>query len=832
MAQTLPDFSTIKVSSLSDQQIESLMKQAKAMGYSESDILTLARSQGVNAQDLALLNERFGRVKSMRASQAKANPVGDVRMRQPYVDSLQMVDKGATSIYGLDIFRRGSFLTFQTSLNQPTPKDYVLGPGDELFIDIYGASESYYQTQVTPEGTIILENLGVIALNGLSVEQAERKIRQRVATVYEGMKGERPNTFLSLSLGQVRSVGVNVIGQVQIPGTYNLSALNTVFNALYAAGGITENGSLRQVKHFRKGKLISSIDIYDYLQRGYAEGDNRLESGDVILVPPYTNRVTLTGAVKVSGKFELLESETLADLLNYAGGFTENALNGTIKLKRISNGQKRVADILSDQYEVFTIKNGDEYTVQTVLNRYTNRVVIQGAVFRPGNYAITDNLGLADLIKKSDGLRPDAFLDRAIIRRAKEDLTFETISVNLRDVLANRQTVILQREDVVTVFSKNELKEEHFIEVLGEVNKPGVLGFADNTSLKDALLMAGGLSNAAFGGSIEVSRRLYSDDSDGFGISKTFAFTVDQSGLATEAESFILSPYDQVYVRRNPNYKKQQLVTIEGQVRSPGQYAIRTQGERISDLLNRAGGINAFAFVEGATLIRKTEFYEEPTDIEQQIDQLIKLEAKFQKTPDLLTEAEQSLLKSINEDIAELEKRRESNQNLSSFAKRERLKEVIERNALTDNIQLKQAEAIGIDLQSIINEPGSVSDLLLEDGDVLIIPKKSETVRLRGKLLYPTTTRFVKGKSLKYYINSAGGFDFRAKKKGTYVVYANGEVARTRSFLFMKFYPKPAPGAEIIVPTKPLAVPVRVQDVLAITSSLATLALVINQISN
>ncbi|MEC7752877.1 MAG: SLBB domain-containing protein [Bacteroidota bacterium] len=832
MAQTLPDFSTIKVSSLSDQQIESLMKQAKAMGYSESDILTLAQSQGVNAQDLALLNERFGRVKSMRASQAKVNPVGDVRMRQPYVDSLQMVDKGATSIYGLDIFRRGSFLTFQTSLNQPTPKDYVLGPGDELFIDIYGASESYYQTQVTPEGTIILENLGVIALNGLSVEQAERKIRQRVATVYEGMKGERPNTFLSLSLGQVRSVGVNVIGQVQIPGTYNLSALNTVFNALYAAGGITENGSLRQVKHFRKGKLISSIDIYDYLQRGYAEGDNRLESGDVILVPPYTNRVTLTGAVKVSGKFELLESETLADLLNYAGGFTENALNGTIKLKRISDDQKRVADILSDQYEVFTIKNGDEYTVQTVLNRYTNRVVIQGAVFRPGNYAITDNLGLADLIKKSDGLRPDAFLDRAIIRRAKEDLTFETISVNLRDVLENRQTVILQREDVVTVFSKNELKEEHFIEVLGEVNKPGVLGFADNTSLKDALLMAGGLSNAAFGGSIEVSRRLYSDDSDGFGISKTFAFTVDQSGLATEAESFILSPYDQVYVRRNPNYKKQQLVTIEGQVRSPGQYAIRTQGERISDLLNRAGGINAFAFVEGATLIRKTEFYEEPTDIEQQIDQLIKLEAKFQKTPDLLTEAEQSLLKSINEDIAELEKRRESNQNLSSFAKRERLKEVIERNALTDNIQLKQAEAIGIDLQSIINEPGSVSDLLLEDGDVLIIPKKSETVRLRGKLLYPTTTRFVKGKSLKYYINSAGGFDFRAKKKGTYVVYANGEVARTRSFLFMKFYPKPAPGAEIIVPTKPLAVPVRVQDVLAITSSLATLALVINQISN
>lgn len=830
-AQTLPDFSSVNVSSLSDQQIENYLKQARAMGYSEQDLLTLAKSQGLSASDLSLLNDRISSIKTLRVGQSQGSPIESTRMRAPYFDSLEMVSKIATDIYGLDIFRKGSFLSFQTNQNIPTPENYVLGSGDEIFIDIYGASESYYQAEINPDGTILLENIGPISLSGLTVSEAKARVNSRLGNLYEGLKGSAPNTFLNLSLGQVRSVNVNVVGQVSIPGTYNLSALNTVFNALYAAGGVSENGTLREIKHFRQGKLLSAIDVYEFLQQGYSEGDNRLESGDVILVQPYTNRVGLSGAVKIPGRFELKEGETLADLLKYSGGFSEQAYTQTVKLSRVQNGERLVADINSDQFEVFTIKAGDEYVVSEVLNRYTNRVVVQGAVFRPGNYSLGQGLTLKGLIEKTEGLRPDAFMRRGIVKRTKEDFSTETISFNLQNVMNGSETIDLQREDVITIFSKDDLKEEAFIEVMGEVNEPGVLDFSEGTTLNDILLLAGGISTPASGGNIEVSRRVLSNSQDGFSLSETFVFNINLEGQIVENGEFELAPYDQVVIRRNPNFKRQQIVTIEGQVNSPGQYALQNQGERISDLLKRSGGINPFAFVEGATLIRKTEFYEEPSDIEKQIDDLVRLQEKFDRSPELLTEGELAMLSRIEEDIKDLEQRNESNQSLSSYAKRERIKEVIERNALTSNIQLKQAEAIGIDLQSIINNPGSVSDLLLEEGDVLIIPKRSETVRLRGKLLYPTTSRYVEGKSLKYYINNAGGFDFRAKKKGTYVVYANGEVARTRSILFMKFYPKPAPGSEIIVPTKPIKIPVRLQDVIGITSGLATLALVISQIS-
>lgn len=831
-AQTLPDFSSINISSMSDQQIELLLKQAGAMGYSQSDLLTLAKSQGVSSSELALLNDRIKAVQVLRVGQAQGSPVADGRIRTAYRDSLEsLADRDKSDIYGLDIFRKGSFLSFQTNQNIPTPDDYILGAGDEIYIDIYGASESYYQAKINPDGTVVLENIGPVSLSGLNIEEAEKRVKDRLSTSYDGLKGNQPNTFLNLSLGQIRSVNVNVVGQVEIPGTYNLSALNTVFNALYAAGGITELGSLREVKHFRKNKLISTIDIYEYLENGYSEGDDRLESGDVILVQPYTNRVSFSGAIKIPGRFELKPDETLADLLKYAGGFSENAFTNSVKLNRIQSGEKLVADINSDQFEIFTIQPGDEYAVSEVLNRYSNRVVVQGAVFRPGNYSLGQGLSLRELLERTDGLRPDAFMPRGIIKRTKDDLSTETIAFNLQSVINDAQNIDLQREDVITIFSKNELKEEAFLEVLGEVNEPGVLDFSEGVTLNDVLLLAGGVSTSASGGSIEVSRRILSDTEDGFSLSQTFVFNIGLDGQIIEDGEFKLSAYDQIVIRRNPNYKRQQIVTVEGQVNSPGQYALKNQGERISDLLSRSGGINQFAFVEGATLIRKTEFYEEPTDIERQIDDLINLQEKFNKSPDLLTEAELAMLSRIESNISELERRNESNQNLSNYAKRERIKEVIERNVLTSNIQLKQAEAIGIDLQSIIDSPGSISDLLLEEGDVLIIPKKSETVRLRGKLLYPTTSRFVDGKSLKYYINNAGGFDFRAKKKGTYVVYANGEVARTRGFLFMKFYPKPAPGAEIIVPTKPLKVPVRLQDVIGITSGLATLVLVISQIN-
>ncbi|PWL30940.1 SLBB domain-containing protein [uncultured Roseivirga sp.] len=824
--QSLPDFSSINISSLSDQQIESYLRQANAMGYSQADLLTLAKSQGLSSSELAILNDRIDNVESSRLAKTRSTPSSN-RIRKAYTDTIKTLTAERLDIYGLDVFQKSSNLTFQTNQNTPTPKDYVLGAGDEVFIDVFGASESYYQTNINPDGTILLENIGPISLSGLTMEEAKNKVKSRLAGYYQGISGNSVNTFVSLSLGQVRGVSVNVIGQVEIPGTYNLSALNTVFNALYAAGGVNENGTLREIKHFRNGELLSTIDVYEFLQNGFSIGDKRIENGDVILVQPYTNRVTLKGATKIAGKFELKAEETVADLMKYSGGFAENAYIKSIKLYRINDGQRLVVDIHSDQFEVFRIKTGDEFMVSYALDRFTNRVIVKGAVFRPGDYSIGQGLTLQGLLNKAEGLKPDAFQDRILITRTGEDFTTESISISLKSAT----TFSLQKEDVVTVFSRNELREEAFVEVLGEVNSPGVFSFSKGLTLDDVLLQVGGTATSAYGGSVEISRRLSTEDNGGLGLSETYVFPIDMNGEIEGEGGFELEPYDQVLFRRSQNFRRQQLVTVEGQVSSPGLYAIKNQGERISDILNRAGGITEFAFVEGATLIRKTEFYEEPTDIEKQIDDLIRLQEKFENNPNLLTEAELAMISRIEDDIQELEKRRESNQSLSSFAKRERIKEVIERNALTSNIQLKQAEAIGIDLPSIINRPGSVSDLLLEEGDVLVIPKRSETVRLRGKLLYPTTSRFVEGKSLKYYINNAGGFDYRAKKKGTYVVYANGEVARTKSLLFMKFYPKPAPGAEVIVPTKPLKIPIRLQDVIGITSGLATLALVISQIS-
>lgn len=833
IAQSIPNLSSMNVGSLNSAQIGQLLSRASAMGYSEQDILSLAGSQGLSSSDLSVLDQKIKSYKNERLAEFSSSPLTQGRTRANALDTIpnRKVEENY-EIYGLNIFEIGSLLSFQTNQNISTPNDYLLGVGDQLFIDIYGASEGYYQVFINPSGAILIENIGPISLNGLTVDEASLRLKQKLDFLFPGLNTNTPNTFLNVSLGQVRSVSVNIVGQVKLPGTYTLSGLSTTFNALYAAGGVSELGTMREIQHFRKGKLISTIDVYQYIQSGSSDGDNRLENGDVIIVKPYTNRVILQGETKINGIFELKDGETVSSLIEYAGGFAENAFQKSIKLVRIQNGEKHVADIRADQYDIFTSQAGDKYTVSGSLNRYANRVVIKGAVFRPGNYSLNEGLTLLDLINKTEGLQPDAFRSRALIKRTNEDLSTETISFNLDDIMNGLSSIELQREDVVTIFSRNELKEESFVEVLGDVNSPGILEFSEGLTLDDAVLLAGGLSTSARGGVIEVSRRILSNSQDGFSLSETFAYPIGMDYQLGYDKELMLSAYDQVVVRENPNYKRQQLVSIEGQVVSPGQYAIKDQGERISDLLERAGGINQFAFVEGATLIRKAEFYDEPTNIEQQIDDLIELQSKFQKAPDLLTEGELNMINRIEQDIQDLERRNESNQSLSSFAKRERLKEVIERNGLTSNIQLKQAEAIGIDLNSILEKSGSVSDLLLEEGDVLVIPKKTETVRLRGKLIYPTTSRFVEGKSLKYYINNAGGFDVRAKKKGTYIVYANGEVARTKSFLFFKFYPKPEPGSEIIVPSRPVSLPIRVQDVLALTSSLATLALLVNQLNS
>jgi len=834
IGQTLPDFSSMNIAELSDTQIELLLQRASAAGYSEKELLQLASEQGVSVDDIAKLNSRIGVVKSQRMSAVSLSPIGDSRLRQPYRDSLIKTSAYESDVFGLGVFKNSSFLSFQNNVNVPTPEDYRLGPGDEVFIDVYGQSESYYQAEVNPDGNLLLENLGPISVSGLTVKEAKLKVRTRLTKAYTGLGGNEPNTFLSLSIGQLRTIRASIVGAVEIPGTYSMSSLSTVFNALYLAGGITESGTLREIKVYRDSKLITSVDVYDFIVNGNSKANILLENDDVVIVGPYTNRVILNGAIKTPGRFEMKQDESLMSLLEYSGGFSESAFTKAIKVNRIVDGERVVADVNTDQFEVFIPRAGDIFEVGEVLDRYKNRVVLKGAVFRPGYFSITDQTTVKSIIENGEGLRPDAFLDRAYIIRTTKDFNTETISFNLGRVLSGEENDIsLQKEDVLDVLSKNDLTAERYVEISGEVNNTGIFNFSEGMTLQDIILFAGGFKESATGKRIEITRRVTDERESNFDLSEVIVKDADLNFLNTlDADPIKLQPFDHVVIRRNPNFHLQEFASIEGQVLYPGQYAIKNHGERISDILQRAGGLNNYAFIEGATLIRRTEFFEEETDIEQQIDDLVQLQQRLQLEPETLTESEYLLIMRIEENLERLEEQNNSNQSLSNFAKRERLKEILEKNSLLGNTSFKQAEAIGIKLDQILASPGSAADLLIEEGDVLIIPKKTETIRLRGKLLYPTTVRFEEGRSLKHYINSAGGFDTRAKRNGTYVVYANGEVARTKRFLWFKFYPKASRGAEIIVPARPLKIPIRIQDVVAVTSGLATLALLVNQISN
>ncbi|PIQ47504.1 MAG: capsule biosynthesis protein [Cytophagales bacterium CG12_big_fil_rev_8_21_14_0_65_40_12] len=831
-AQTLPDFSNLNVSELSDKQIQSLLQRATAMGYSQSDIFELARQQGVSLSDISLLGERINRVNTLREAKSSGSPLSEDRFRDAYSDSLLVLGKRETDIFGLNFFRKNSqFLTFTPSINTPTPEDYVLSAGDEIYIDIYGASEQYYQSGINPDGNVILQNIGPISLSGLTIKQAETKIKSKLSSLYTDLMGDQPRTFLDVSLGKTRSIQVSIVGEVELPGTYNLSAFSTVFNSLYVSGGITENGTLREIKVIRNGKPIAEVDVYDFLVNGISESNIRLENDDVIIVGPYTNRITLNGAVKVAGRFELKKEESLADLLKYAGGFNEFAFQDQINVTRNVGKERVVADVYKAQYDLFNPKPGDVYDVKAVLDRFANRVQVKGAVFRPGNYSITDGLTVKQLIERADGLKGDANLGRAIILRSNPDLTTQTISIDLAAIInGSKEDLALRREDILQVFSIYDLQEEQYVEISGQVNDAGIFAYSEYMTVEDLLVMSGGFKASASQAKIEITRRF--GNAEQGNLSEVFVVDVNLDlSLSAENSNFQLKPFDHVVVRRNPDFVIQKFVSVEGQVTYPGEYAITNQSERISDLLERAGGINQYAYVDGATLLRKTEFFEDQTDMQARIAELENLLKRYEAQDGSLSEAELAQVERINQQLASLQTDDTENKNLSSLAKRERLQEIVQRNTLFGDVKLNASDAIGINLKAIIENPKSGYDLILQEGDVLIIPKKQETVRLRGRVLYPTTVVYENSRSAKYFINQAGGFSNRAQKKNTYVIYANGSVAKTKRFLFFKTYPNVEPGAEIIIPAKPPKLPVAISEIVGITSGLATLALLISQIN-
>ena len=822
-SQSFNDFSNINFSTVSDSELDLLMRRASAQGYTQFDLLKLARAQGLSQSEVEKLDKRFKSAQTVAyVAENASTPLEETRLRKRWQEEMEVYREMESDIYGYEVFRGNTFLSFQSNLNIPTPSDYVLGPGDKLFIDIYGQSENYYQAEISPDGDLILENFGPINVSGMTVEKANIRLINKLKKVYTGLSSKK--TFVNISVGIPRAIRVNIVGEVNLPGTYNFSAFNTVYNAIYVAGGITENATLREVKLFRDNKLVDTIDIYKFLNEGNQSSNVRLENNDLIVVGPYTNRVSISGGVKIPGKFEIKNGETIADLINYAGGFSEDSYSKSIRITRIFDEKYKIVDVNSDQYEFFQLKSGDKIEIDKIIEKYDNRLIIKGSVYKPGVFALSEGMTVLNLIEKAEGIKPDTYLERGFITRTNKDFSTTNISFNLSNQINSIDNpILLKKDDVLNILSINELRDDNYIEISGEINKPGVYPFSSNLTLNDLILLAGGVRKNATLAGIEISRINKSDESES---AQIFKLSLDD--LESEL-NFNLEPFDNIIIRKNPDIDIKRFARVEGEVKYPGEYAISSKKERISDLINRSGGPNEYAYYKGATLIRKTEFAEEYSLIENEINDLKSLKEKI-LTNNNLTESEKLLVSRIDKDLEKLNQENSTNQDFSSFVKKERISEIIKRNALDGDIPLAKSESIGIDLDQILKNPGIKSDLLIEDGDIIVIPKKLETVRLRGELLYPTTVRHSPSRGLKYYINSAGGFDLKAKRSSTYVVYANGDVARTKKFLFFNLYPKAEPGCEVIIPRKSEKNPLAVSQILNFTTGLAALIIAINQI--
>tara|TARA_B100002052_G_scaffold295869_1_gene323200 strand:+ start:109 stop:2652 length:2544 start_codon:yes stop_codon:yes gene_type:complete len=824
-SQTFGEFSNIDFLELSSSEMDLLIRRASAQGLTQFDLLKMAKSKGYSDSDIDKLDKKFKSAQSKSyVAQNASTPLEDTRMRQRWEQEMEVYREMKSDIYGFDVFRGNTFLSFQSNLNIPTPKDYILGPGDKLFIDIYGQSENYYQAEVSPDGDLILENFGPINVSGLTVENSKKRLLSRLKKVYTGINQNK--TFVNISVGIPRAVRVNIVGEVNLPGTYNFSAFNTVYNAIYVAGGVTENATLREVKLFRNNQLVETVDIYKFLTKGDQSSNLRLENNDLIVVGPYTNRVVISDGVKTPGKFEIKTGETVSDLIKYAGGFSENSYTKSVRITRIFDEKYKIVDVYTDQFDFFELKSGDIIEVDKIIEKYENRLIVKGSVYKPGIYSLNENMTVKDLIEKAEGLQPDTFMDRGFITRTNKDFSTTNISFNiLNQINEVDEPIFLQKDDILNIISINDLKDDNYIEISGEINKPGVYPFSKNLNLEDIILLAGGVRKNATLNSIEISRLNSSKNS----LNTSEVFYININDLNSDS-NFELKPFDNIIIRKDPNIEYLKFARIEGEVNYPGKYAISSKKERISDLLKRAGGPNEYAYYKGATIIRKTEFAEESSQIQNEINDLTKLREKLSSDESILTESEKLLISRIDNDLEKLKLENNSNQDFSSFVKKERINEIVKRNAMSDDIPLAKSESIGINLEKIIKSPGLKSDLLLEDGDIIIIPKKLETVRLRGELLYPTTVRHSPSRGLKYYINSAGGFDLKAKRGSTYVVYANGDVARTKKFLFFNLYPKAEPGCEVIVPKKSVKNPLAASQILNFSTGLAALILAINQI--
>ncbi|MEQ8628952.1 SLBB domain-containing protein [Ekhidna sp.] len=801
------DLQSIQVDALSDEQIRAFIQRAQSSGMSQTQLEALARQRGMSETEISKLRARIYQLEPEMADQVQgALDAKEGRLRQDPMGAFfldvndfkleELLKQGDEefSIFGSSMFEdmMDQEVTFSGSLNLPTPKDYLLGAGDELIIDIYGASEITYQNTISPDGQIIISGIGPINVAGITVDQARRRIKQKLASIYSGLEGRNPNTFAQITVGNIRTIKVSLAGHVERPGTYTLNSFSNVFNALYLAGGPTETGSYRKIRLIRDGKNVAVFDIYDYLFNPEEANNPILQDGDRIVIDPYVNRVSLTGAVKYPAMYELKDGETLINLFDYSGGFEGKAYSDKVVIQRSTGKEKALVTVSKNDFEASPLQNGDSINIGEIADRFKNRVTIEGAVMRPGAYELTEGMMLSDLLESVEGLREDAFTGRGNIFRRKEDLTLKNIAFDVKSILEGNQDILLVRDDQIIIQSIFDLRENQTIQVKGEVRAPGIYQYLDGMTVEDVITQSGGFKESANKSVVEVARQVNSNQGTLAQTAKIFTFEINENlSISDSASNFELQPFDVILIKRSSFYHSQRLVKIEGEVLYPGFYALETREDKISDLIVRAGGLTDFAYADGATILRRSEYFEDTTSMD------------------------------VGEDLE------------ADLFRSKRLKDLQKRDA-DDNVnQLGEKESIGINLEGSLDNPGSKYDLILKDGDVVSIPRRLQTVRVRGSILYPNTVRFEPGMSAKRAISQAGGFTDDARPRKTYVIYANGSAERTRSFLFFKDYPKLEPGAEVIVPQRVRErQPLNAQTLIGLTSSLATLVLVITQIQN
>ncbi len=750
------DFSQVQVDNLSDQQILSVLKQAQARGISNSELVQMAVAKGMSPSEASKLQTRLENVQSNynlnSNKQAvdslnispQQNPLSQllnarkvsfpnlnntVKNNQNVYPSLQdsLASKG--DIFGYSLFNTKN-LTFAPTLNIPTPKDYVLGGGDELVINIWGAAQMTYQETIAPDGTIQIGNLGPIYLSGLSISKAKKRIINRLSEIYSGLSPDNPqkrNTYADVTLGKIRNINVTLVGDVRAPGTYSIPSLSTVFNALYVSGGPGVNGSFRTIQVVRNNKVVDTLDVYDFLMNGGTKKNIHLQDQDIIKVNPYQDRVYITGQIKRPLLYEVKPNESLSDVINFAGGFLDNAYTQQIKIFRNTPTERKIVVVNKPDFSSFKLQNGDEIFVGKILSKFQNLVKIQGAVWRPGDYELSDASTVSKLIQQASGIKGNAYMSRALIYRKQENEKIKVIPFNLSKLINDPadNDIKLEKDDVVLISSIFEMNQKYTVDIKGDVQNPGTFPYMDNMTLNDLIMEANGFNESAAPSHIQIARLITQAGKqyDENKLAKIYNFSTDRNlQLNSKDKEFKLKPFDQIYVFKEPFYNTQKHVTVSGQVLYPGDYVINSKTETISDIINRAGGLTKQAYTQGATITR------------------------------------------------------------------------------TNSAGL--TGPIGIDLPKILANPGSKYDIMVMDGDHISVPKRLQTVKVQGAVMFANNIRYDKHYSLHDYIDMAGGFSDSAATKKVYVIYPNGSVNHIKRFLFFRKHPKIEPGTKIIVPTE------------------------------